>query len=60
MLSPDTKKVIFVVDGNVDRQARTQKTLVTAGYTVLSASSAEEAEAVCNTDASSISLFAPS
>jgi DNA-binding response OmpR family regulator len=51
MLSPDTKKVIFVVDGNVDRQARTQKTLVTAGYTVLSASSAEEAEAVCNTDA---------
>jgi DNA-binding response OmpR family regulator len=46
-----TEKVILVVDGDIERQVFTQKILVNAGYDVLSASSAEEAEALCDTQA---------
>jgi DNA-binding response OmpR family regulator len=44
-------KVILVVDDDGQRLARTQKILTEAGYSVLSASSAEEAEALADTEA---------
>jgi DNA-binding response OmpR family regulator len=44
-------KVILVVDDDGQRLARTQKILTEAGYGVLSASSAEEAEALADTEA---------
>ena len=44
-------KVILVVDDDGQRLARTQKILTEAGYRVLSASSAEEAEALADTEA---------
>jgi DNA-binding response OmpR family regulator len=44
-------KVILIVDYHSQRLARTQKILTEAGYRVLSASSAEEAEALADTEA---------
>jgi len=44
-------KVILVVDDDSQRLARTQQILTEAGYTVLSARSAEEAETLAETDA---------
>ncbi len=44
-----TGKTIFVVDGNSERRERTEKILVDSGYAVMSASSAEEAEAIADT-----------
>ena len=44
-------KVILVVDDDRQTLARTQQILTEAGYRVLSASSAEEAEALADTDA---------
>ena len=43
-------KVILVVDDDGQRLARTQKILTEAGYSVLSAGSAEEAEALADTE----------
>jgi len=42
-------KVILVVDNDSQRLARTQQILTDAGYRVLSATSAEEAEALADT-----------
>ena len=44
-------KVILVVDDDSQRLARTQQILTEAGYGVLSASSAEEAETLADTEA---------
>ncbi len=44
-------KVILVVDADGQRRARTQQILTGAGYRVLSARSAEEAEALADTEA---------
>lgn len=44
-------KVILVVDENLDRQERTKNILTENGYIVLTAESAEEAEALCDTTA---------
>jgi CheY-like chemotaxis protein len=44
-------KTILVADGNSQRLERTQKILTDAGYQVLTANSAEEAEALADTDA---------
>ena len=44
-------KVVLVVDDDSQRPAHTQKILTDAGYRVLSARSAEEAEALADTEA---------
>ena len=49
--SVDKVKVILVVDDDSQRLARTQQILTEAGYRVLSARSAEEAETLAETDA---------
>jgi CheY-like chemotaxis protein len=45
-------KTILVADGNSQRLERTQNILTDAGYQVLTANSAEEAEAIADTEAS--------
>jgi CheY-like chemotaxis protein len=45
-------KTILVADGNSQRLERTQEILTDAGYQVLTANSAEEAEAIVDTEAS--------
>jgi len=45
-----TAKVILVVDANNGRREYTQKILLSAGFSVLTATSAEDAEALADTD----------